>query len=179
MYASEDGEQCFEDKIAFRAMQVIQAIDPDAASVKGRYDVDVIKEIVAQAFPRGRGKPDWNYINNQLKEEYPMVDVARLKAVLASPVSADETKDKKVVAPIELYSGNKIFKRGTPTRQAAVADGDLNKDKNKSRFSVVTKYTTVVNGQTHYWLVHPDGRREEVDISTWASSKYKPVPVSE
>ena len=148
-------------------------VDLTDEKYKGK-SLDEIKEIVAKAFPRGNGKPEWSYINNQLKDEYPQVDVARLKAVLASPVSADETKDKKVVAPLVIFDKNGEYNRGEPEREAPVKQSSKGTGKgNSKRFNVVTRFTRVINGVVHYYLKPPGGAAYEVSQADYNASSYK------
>ena len=115
--------ECFDDmndKQVWRAMQVIQAIDPD--KVGGKYREDQIRDIVRKAFVNeGNGKPDWSYINNELAKEFTFIKLDTLKDVLnatyaGTEVTAADRKIKKgqdgydkvniVVAPITLYSAD-------------------------------------------------------------------------
>ena len=149
---------CFDDMTdqqAWRAMQVIQAIDPD--KVGGKYREDQIIAIARKAFTNnGNGKPDWNYINNELANEFSFVKVDTLKSVLKATYAGTEVtpaekqikqgqegydKVNIVIAPITLYNadGTEACKRKDPNRDRthyAPGNGTAN-----NKVKVSTHYT--------------------------------------
>ena len=150
---------CFNDmsdKQAWRAMQVIQAIDPE--KVGGKYREDQIRAIVTKAFVNdGNGKPNWNYINNELTKEFNFIKLDTLKAVLNADYAGTEvtSADRKirkgqdgydkvnvVVAPITLYNADgteACTRTKDPNRDTTKYDKGNGTANNKVRVS--THYT--------------------------------------
>ena len=149
---------CFEDltdKQAWRAMQVIQAIDPQ--KVGGKYREDQIIAVVKKAFAdNGNGAPNKNYIDNELAKEFDFIDVDKLKSAYHSDYAGTEVTPAQrrikqgqegydqvniVVAPLALYNANgeKVCDRKAPkidTRKYNKGDGNA-----KSKLNVSTHYT--------------------------------------
>lgn len=162
---------------ATRAMEVIQAIDPDKLNVRGQYNIDRITDIVAKAFDKNF-MPNKKYIREQLEAEYPEVSKETLLNVLGAgylgTAITKDNKENKLVTPDELYdtNGNVQCIRDLSKLKRP---NEYGKGPGKNNVGVKTGYgedTHTSTTTTHYYI-RENGKVREVNKAEYDASPYK------
>ncbi len=145
---------------AIKIMKVIQAIEPDKLEPPGQYNLDKIEEIVEKAFEKPSYKPNWQYINDGLANEFPFVNKDKLKEVLLATCLGDK-ESHKLIVPAKLYrnDGDPCEKTTDPVQsQRRYKDAQAEGDDIKNNVSITTKYTVTTSGteESKWWIRKPN-----------------------